>query len=53
MGNSLTGDASRLIAFQGLCAADFSKFVDSRDSILKDTSVLKALLATGSKGGAQ
>lgn len=26
MGNSLTGDASRLIAFHGLCAADFSKF---------------------------
>lgn len=27
MGNSLKGDASRLIAFQGLCAADFSKFI--------------------------
>lgn len=27
MGNSLTGDASRLIAFHGLRAADFSKFL--------------------------
>lgn len=26
MGNSFTGDASRLIAFRGLRAADFSKF---------------------------
>ena len=26
MGNSLTGDASRLIAFHGLRAADFSLF---------------------------
>ena len=26
MGNCLTGDASRLIAFRGLRAADFSKF---------------------------